>query len=147
MSESETSDINANPFGEEECFHEEHSICEVHNFQDYPIEPTHSLIQPLAHIEHINEDSHKREEEIHLCFFQKEILPECDLDYETSPFVVDVDPCQVTIESCSFSSVVSTPLSLDPPLYVNNFVNNKNVLSWEDVEFYDFLGVGLLVVT
>ena len=32
MSESETSDINANPFGEEDCFHEVHSSCEVHNF-------------------------------------------------------------------------------------------------------------------
>ena len=145
MSESETSDINANPFGEEDYFHEEHSICEVHNFQDDPIESTHSFIEPLTHIEHFNEDSHRREEEIHLCFSQEKILPECDSDYKTSPFVVDVDPCQVTIESCSFSSVVSTPLSCDPPPQDDNFVNDKNVLSWGDIESYDFVGIDYLL--
>ena len=112
---------------------------------DYPIEPTHSLIQPLAHIEHINEDSHRREEEIHLYFSQEEILPECDSDYETSPSIVDVDSCQVTIEFCSFPSIVSNPLSLEPPPHVDHLVNDKNVLSWGDVESYDFLGIDHLL--
>ena len=151
MSESETSDISADPIDEGNYFHEEHSICEVQFFQDDPIERTYSLIEPLIHIEHINEDSHRREEEIHLYLSQEETVPECDSDYETSimkiqhllesPSVVDLDSCTVNIESCLSQSIDSNPLSQEPPPHVNHLENDKNVLSWGDIETYDFIGV------
>ena len=55
MSESETSDISVDPIGEGNYFHEEHSISEDHYFQDESIELTNSPIEPLAHVEHIEE--------------------------------------------------------------------------------------------
>ena len=156
MSKSETSDISADPIGEGNYFHEEHSISEDHYVQDQSIKLTDSPIESPANIEHINEDSYRREEEeIHLCLSQEETLPEYDSNYETSimeiqhllesPSVVDLDPCQVDIESCSSQFVDSNPLTLEPPPHVDNCVNEKNMLSWRDVESYDFLGVDHLL--
>ena len=145
----------ADTLSEEDYPYVEHATSEVSNHLDDSIELTNSPVEPLAPVEHIDEDFHRREEESQLCLTPEDTLLECDLNCETSIIqaenlldslpVMDLDLCQDNIESCFSPSSASISLSIEPPSYVEPYVNEKNVLSWGDVGSYDFLGIDHLL--